>query len=85
MAHFVGSQAVNVFPFPSFFDPFDCSASIGELQKPCFKWRVCVSRGIVGSERGKHKGTRHGRSFRILPIEALKSNSTKKEEEGKKR
>jgi hypothetical protein len=24
-----------------------------EIQKPCFKWRVCVCRGIGGFERGK--------------------------------
>ena len=35
---------------PDFF--LFCSASIGELQKPCFKWRVCVFRGDRGVREG---------------------------------
>ena len=39
----------------------------------------------MGQRGGKHKGTHHGRSFRSSPIEALQSNSSKKEGEGEKR
>ncbi len=43
-----------------------------KLHKSCFKWLVCLWRGIGGQRGGKHKGTSHGRSFRSSPIEALR-------------
>jgi hypothetical protein len=74
MAHSVESPAVDVFSLPPPFltnstvVPLSASSRSLVLSGGC----VCVG----GSERGKHKGTRNGRSFRSSPIEALQSNSS---------
>jgi hypothetical protein len=86
MAHSVESTAVDVYSLPPPFltnstvVPLSASSRSLVLSGGC----VCVG-GSGGQRGGKHKGTRHGRSFRSSPIEALQSNSSKKEGEGEKR
>jgi hypothetical protein len=60
MVHSVESPAVDFFSLPLLEEEFECSAFIAELQKPCFKWRVCLCRGERGSERGEKGETKMG-------------------------